>query len=96
MQKTKKRFLNYIHNKDKFLQLESEVINEELVLMKKENSDLRKKITEDAIMTEKSINRLEKEKMEQIFMLQTEIAKLKQKLREEFFLKSGKYSITSN
>ena len=96
MQKTKKRFLNYINNEDNFSQLESNVVHEELVLMKKENSDLKKKITEDAIMTEKSINRLEKEKMEQIFMLQTEIAKLKQKLREEFFLKSGKYSITSN
>ena len=96
MQKTKKRFLNYIHNKDKFLQLESEVINEELVLMKKENSDLKKKITQNAIMTEKSINQLKKEKIEQICMLQTEIAKLKQKLRKEFCLKIGKISLNSN
>ena len=71
--------------------MESNVVHDELVLMKKENSDLRKKITEHAIMTEKSINQMKKEKMEQIFILQTEVVKLKQRLREEFFLKSEKY-----
>ena len=69
--------------------MESNVVHEELVLIKKENSDLKKKITEDAIITDQ----LKKEKMEQIFMLQTEITKLKQTLREELFLKSGKFSI---
>ena len=71
--------------------MESNVVHDELVLIKKENSDLRKKITEDAIMTEKSINQMKKEKMEQIFILQTEVVKLKQRLREEFFFKSEKF-----
>ena len=78
--------MNYVENDP--LQLENNVVNEDLVFIKKEDSDLKKNINQNEIF----LKRLEKEKTDQIFMLQTEIVKLKHIIRK-FFLTSGKFSI---